>query len=114
MLIKIENILIPFFSPPPYKMLIKNIIYQGQYKSEKTCLEEELCHLEDELAYIKEEIIDLVAKWFFENDIEPDCVLNEVQKNLLNYMLHPIKTQEKMLEFEIKMCLIKAREFQRH
>lgn len=94
-------------------MLLDNIIYQEQYKSEKTCLEEELCHLEDELAYIKEEIIDLVAKWFSENDIEPDCVLNEVQINLLSYMLHPIKTQEKMLEFEIKMCLIKAREFER-
>lgn len=74
-------------------------------------LDEELCRLENELVYIKEEILDLVTNWFSDNDIQPDCVLNEGQKNLLNYMLYPIKAHEKMLEIEIKMCLVKMREF---
>ena len=84
-------------------MPLENIIYQPQYNSQD--IEEELCQLENEMAYIKEEIFELVAKWFSDNDIEPDCELTDSQKNLLNYMLHPIKTQEKMIEIEIKMCL---------
>ena len=97
-------------------MPLENLIHQ--YKEEKRLenlddLEEELYRLENELAYIKEEILDLVSNWFSDNEIEPDCVLNEVQKNLLNYMLYPIRTHEKMLEIEIKMCLIKVRESQK-
>lgn len=91
-------------------MELENLIHQYNAEKHVDDLDEELCRLENELVYIKEEILDLVTNWFSDNDIEPDCVLNEVQKNLLNYMLYPIKTHEKMLEIEIKMCLMKLSE----
>lgn len=96
-------------------------LYQGQIAAEKAkeiardeeCLQqskEDLLMLQESMAETKEEIADVVTKWFSQNEIEPDAVLTTVQKNLLNHALYFIKQEEQILANDIDMAIARIRD----
>ena len=76
-------------------------------------MKENLLILQESIAETKEEIAEVVSKWFSQNEIEPDAVLTTVQKNLLNRSIYLLKHEEEMLAIDIDMALGKIREASR-
>ena len=70
---------------------------------------ENLLFLQEDMLEKKEEIAEVVSKWFSENEIEPDAVLTTVQKNLLNHELFHLKREEEMLAMDIDMAVAQVR-----
>ena len=98
----------------------REALYQEQIAAEKAkeiardeeCLQqskEDLLDLQEAMAETKEEISEVVAKWFAQNEIEPDAVLTAVQKNLLNRTLNILKHEEQMLAIDIDMAVAQIR-----
>jgi len=99
-------------------------LYQQQIAAEKAMriageemqlahMKENLLILEESMAETKEEIAEVVDKWFSENEIETDAVLTTVQKNLLNRAIYFLKQEEEMLAIDIDMEVGKIREASR-
>ena len=76
-------------------------------------MKENLLILQESMAETKEEIAEVVDKWFSENEIETDAVLTTVQKNLLNRAIYFLKQEEEMLAIDIDMAVDKIREASR-
>ena len=76
-------------------------------------MKENLLILQESMAETKEEISEVVDKWFSENEIETDAVLTTVQKNLLNRAIYFLKQEEEMLAIDIDMAVGKIREASR-
>jgi ribosomal protein L23 len=102
----------------------REALYQEQIAAEKAKhianeearleqMKENLLILQESIAETKEEIAEVVSKWFEQNEIEPDAVLTTVQKNLLNRSIYLLKHEEEMLAIDIDMALGKIREASR-
>jgi ribosomal protein L23 len=102
----------------------REALYREQMAAEKAkeiardeeCLQqskEDLLMLQESMAETKEEIAEVVSKWFSQNEIEPDAVLTTVQKNLLNRSIYLLKHEEEMLAIDIDMAVGKIREASR-
>jgi len=72
-------------------------------------LKENLCDLQTSMVETKEEIAEVVANWFSQNEIEPDAVLTTIQKNLLNRELYLLKEQEEIIGIDIDMAVGQVR-----
>lgn len=72
-------------------------------------MKENLLILQDSMAETKEEIAEVVANWFSQNEIEPGAVLSTVEKNLLNRALFALKHEEEMLAIDIDMAAAQIR-----
>jgi ribosomal protein L23 len=84
--------------------------------SEEACLQqskEDLLMLQESMAETKEEIAEVVAKWFAQNEIEPDAVLTTIQKNMLNRALYLLKHEEEKIAIDIEMAVGQIREASR-
>jgi hypothetical protein len=76
-------------------------------------MKENLFILHDSMAETKEEIAEVVANWFAQNEIETDAELSTVQKNLLNRALFALKHTEEMLAIDIDIAAAKIRDASR-
>ena len=76
-------------------------------------LKENFHNIQESIAEKKEEITDVVANWFSENELEPDAILTTVQKNLLDRALYFLKQEEEILTINTKMVAANIRNVSR-
>ena len=63
---------------------------------------------------IKEDISDLAAEWFSQNDLDCNLTINDIQKKMLDSVLSPIKIVEKIAMTNIAKTTTKIRNASRH